>query len=327
MEFQICGLGNALMDVLCPLPSDGLLTELGLQKGTMHLKNEQEWQEVFHKIEHLPTHTHSGGSCANSMCTAALLGSRVAFCGQVGRDAFGKRYVHALVENGVHSFLHLLPEGNTGKCLSLISPDAERTMLTTLGCAIELETANLFTQVIEKAKVLHITGYLFTGGKMPATAKAAIAHARAHQIPISFDVSDPWVVSTFTDTIRDVAELYADIVFLNAAEARALYQLGAEAAMRKLAGFGKTVILKQGSLGSMIMRGNKVIQVPVHRVTAQDTTGAGDAYAGGFLHGWVNGWELEACGRLGSRVAAETVAQTGAVVSEPGKLRALLNEA
>lgn len=326
MQFQICGLGNALMDVLCPLPSDALLERLGLQKGTMHLKEEQEWQSVFQQVEQLSHETHSGGSCANSMCTAALLGSSVAFCGQVGRDTFGKRYLHALTENGVHSYVHLLPDGNTGKCLSLISPDAERTMLTTLGCAIELESAHLFKQVIEHAKVLHVTGYLFTGGRMPATAKAAIAHARAHNIPISFDVSDPWVVSTFTDTIRDVAELYADIVFMNAAEARALYDLGAEAAMLKLAGFGKTVILKQGSLGSIIMRGNAQHTIPVHRVSALDTTGAGDAYAGAFLHGWVQGWDLQACGRLASRVAAETVAQTGAVVSAPGRLRALLSE-
>ncbi|MFM7203591.1 MAG: adenosine kinase [Myxococcota bacterium] len=324
MELEICGLGNALMDVLVRLDSDETLKTLGVAKGIMHLKDEAGWQEVFQQIQHLPHETHSGGSCANVIGTAAMLGARTAFCGQVGKDHFGKLYAQTMSDNHVLSRLHLLENGHTGKCLSLISPDTERTMLTSLGCAIELAPEHLFTHEIQRTRMLHVTGYLFTGGRMSETARMALEIARAHQVLISFDVSDPWVIETQRPLIWEIIEKYADVVFTNAAEAQVLTGKTPEEALHELASHCKIAVVKLGSRGSLVRSGSETHGIDVYRVKAVDTTGAGDAYAGGFLYGLAKGMELERCGRLASRVAAETVAQTGAVVTEPGKLRHLV---
>lgn len=323
MSFEITGLGNALMDVLVRLDSEETLDGLDLRKGTMHLVDEAGWQRVFQGVHHLPHETHSGGDTANVVGTAAQLGARVAFCGQVGKDHFGKHYAQILSDGQVDSFLHLLEDGHTGKCLSLISGDAERTMLTSLGCAIELAPDRLFYEAIASSRIFHCSAYLFTGGRMSETGRIALEHAREHKVMISFDVADAWVVGTFKSLVWDMIERYADVVFVNSGEAQALCELEPEEAARELAKKCKIAVVKMGSKGSVIASGDEFYKIDIHKVNAVDTTGAGDAYAGAFLFGLTRGLSLEACGKLASRVAAETVAQTGAVVTTPGLLRGL----
>jgi sugar/nucleoside kinase (ribokinase family) len=326
MPYDICGLGNALMDVLVQLESDLPIRALDLKKGTMHLADEAEWHRVFEAVQHLPHETHPGGSCANVISTTALLGARATFCGQVGHDRFGRIYAEALGGYCGEHHLHLHPDGHTGKCLSLITPDAERTLVTTLGCAIELEPENLFSHVIPGSRYLHVTGYLFTGGRMGQTARAALELARSSGVKVSFDVSDPWVVGTHRALIWEIIDQYADVVFTNAAEAEALCGKPAEEAAEQLAEHCEIAVVKLGHRGSVIRTGRRSIPIDVHRVTALDTTGAGDAYAGGFLYGLIQGYDLERCGRIGSRVAAETVTQTGAVVTAPGRLSDIIQD-
>jgi len=320
MDLEICGLGNALMDVLVRLESEEILRTLELEKGTMHLVDETQWRRVFAAVRHLPHETHPGGSCANVISTTAMLGTEAAFCGQVGADRFGKLYADAIHAYCGRHFLHLMSSGHTGKCLSLVTPDAERTMLTTLGCAIELEPEHLFTEVIPRSRFLHVTGYVFTGGRMSDTARQALEHARAHGVKVSFDVADPWVVRTHRDLMWEIIERYASVVFTNAEEARALYDVPPEEAIDRLAEKCEVAVVKLGQRGSLVRSGGRTSQIEVFPVKAVDTTGAGDAYAGGFLHGLVKGYDLERCGRLASRVAAETVTQSGAVVTLPGRL-------
>lgn len=323
MEFDISGLGNALMDVLVRLDSEQTLDRLELRKGTMHLVDEHGWQRVFQGVQHLAHETHSGGDTANVMGTAAQLGANVAFCGQVGKDHFGKHYAQILSDSRIHNFLHLLPDGHTGKCMSLISGDAERTMLTSLGCAIELTPELLFRDAIARSRIFHCSAYLFTGGRMGETGRAALEHARAHNVKVSFDVADAWVVETHRDLVWEIIDRYADIVFVNSSEAQALCGAGPDEAARELARHCNIAVVKMGSQGSVVRSGDQAYGIDIHRVKAVDTTGAGDAYAGAFLYGLVKGMALERCGRLASRVAAETVAQTGAVVTTPGLLKSL----
>lgn len=324
MRFDISGLGNALMDILVRLDSEQTLDDLDLRKGTLHLLDEYGWQQIFQAVKDFPRETHSGGDCANVVGTAAQLGAKVAFCGQVGQDHFGKHYAEIVVENHIENFLHLDADGHTGKCLSLISPDAERTMLVSLGCAIELAPDRLFLDVIAQSKIFHCSAYLFTGGRMGETARMALEHARAHNVQISFDVSDAWVIETHRELLWEVIDRYADIVFSNASEAKALLGLEPEAAAQKLAQHCRVAVVKRGAQGSVICSGEHTYGIGIHPVTAVDTTGAGDAYAGAFLYGMIHGLDLEHCGRLASRVAAETVAQTGAVVTTPGLLKGLI---
>jgi sugar/nucleoside kinase (ribokinase family) len=198
-------------------------------------------------------------------------------------------------------------------------------MLTTLGCAIELEPEHLFTDVIANSTHLHLTGYVFTGGRMTATAELALEHARAHGVKVSFDVADPWVVRTHRDLMWKVIERYASVVFVNAEEARALCGVEPEEAIFELSERCEVAVVKLGSRGSIVRSRGVTHPIPVYPVKAIDSTGAGDAYAGGFLHGLVRGYDLVRCGHIGSRVAAETVTQAGAVVGQPGRLHDLVH--
>lgn len=320
MHFDVCGLGNALMDVLVRIPDEETLTALGLRKGIMHLVDEPAWQRAWQHVEMNPRETSPGGSCANAISTLALLGARVRFCGQVSDDWFGQTYSNAITTVcGGHS-IHLAPYGATGKCLSLITPDAERTMLTTLGSAIDLAPEHLFREVLPQAETFHLTGYLFTGGRMGETAREALEIARAHGIKVSFDVADPFVVRFHRDVIQEIIERYVDILFLNEEEARSLTELDPREAAAELSRHVGLVAIKLGMNGSLLRAGDEVVHVPVYPVRAVDSTGAGDAYAGALLYGLSRKFSLERAGHLASRVAAETVAQTGAVVHTPGLL-------
>lgn len=325
MQLDVCGLGNPLMDVLVRLSDDAILSELGLRKGIMHLVDASAWNRAYERVEALPTEVSPGGSCANTISTLALLGARTLFCGQVVDDDLGRQYAAALKAIcGDHRLHTHAPEGGaTGRCLSLISADGERTMLTCLGLAIELAPEHLFADALAHGRYLHLTGYQFTGGRMSETARAALEIARTHGVKVSFDVADPFVVRFHRDLIWEIIERYADVVFTNEEEARALCELDPEEAAAELSRHVDVAVVKLGSRGSLVKRGDEVVQVGIHPVEVVDTTGAGDAYAGGLLYGLSRGWALDRGARLAARVAAETVAQTGAVVHREGLLRQL----
>jgi len=268
-----------------------------------------------------------GGSCANVITTAALLGARTTFCGQVGDDRFGHEYAERMGRLCGGHHLHVQPGAPTGKCLSLVSRDGERTMATTLGCAIELEPRYLFRDALESSRWFHLTGYLFTGGRMGDTAQAALEHGRRHGVKISLDVADAWVVNTLHDRIWSMIEEFADVVFTNEEESRALCGGTPEDAVSRLAECCEVAVVKLGARGSLIRTDGETVHVPAHPVArVVDTTGAGDAFAGGFLFGLSRGLSASRSGLLAARVASEVVGQTGAVVTTPGRLREIARE-
>ncbi|HJN73314.1 MAG TPA: adenosine kinase [Myxococcota bacterium] len=322
MKHDVAGLGNALVDALVRLPDDRLLSELELERGHMHPRPHDEWVEIFERARHHGVEIQSGGSCANTIATLGLMGLGARFCGQVADDAFGALYRGSVEEACGGHALQLSGAGNTGKCLSLISArDAERTMVTDLGCAVELSDLGDFEGIIEACRVLHVTGYLFLGGPMVQAAQRAMRFAKDHRVPVSLDVADPFVI----DAVRgrmDAAIDEADIVFLNEEEARAVTGLGPEEAIVELAARASTVIVKMGRRGSLVAQDGQIAKVQVYETTAVDTTGAGDSFAAGYLYGWCKGWEPGRSGDLGSRVAALAVAQMGAVVRDRDALAA-----
>ena len=327
MKHDVAGLGNALVDALVRLPDDGVLDTLELTRGHMHPKPHDRWQDDYAQVAHLDPEVQSGGSCANTIATMGLMGLSARFCGQVGDDDFGRLYQDSLIDAcGGHALQ--TGAGNTGKCLSLISmKDAERTLVTDLGTAVELAAIGPFADVIGASKVLHVTGYLFLGGPMAEAAWEAMEHAKQAGIPISLDVADPFVVTTVKDSMWRAVRDYADIVFLNEEEALALTGKEAEGALAEVAEVCRTTIVKVGRRGSLVSHDGVVHNVQVHPVDAVDTTGAGDNYAAGYLYGWCKGWDPARCGDLGSRVAALAVAQLGAVVRDRAALNAAIDSA
>lgn len=326
MHLDVCGLGNALVDALVVLDEGEVIKRHGLKRGTMHLVNHDRWEEVYAEVKAGKVELHPGGSCANAVSTVALLGGNASFCGLVGEDELGRVYRAKLQET--LSGTHLVSRNSvqTGKCLSLVSSvDAERTMLTDLGGTTELLPADLPFEAIEHASWLHITGYLFTGGSVGDAAMEAMDRALHAGTRISLDVGDTFVIDHFRDTVAHVIRRYADAVFLNEEEASHLIGGGdAALALHEVGQWADTVIVKLGKRGSLVRHEGLVYPVEAHAVAAVDTTGAGDAYAGGFLFGLTRGWPIHACGRLASAVAAMTVGQVGGVIRDQEQLRELL---
>lgn len=323
MSYDVFGLGNALVDALVVLDDHDIVRRHELHRGTMHLVNDARWQGVFDEVRELDVQMHPGGSCANTVSTVARLGAASTFCGLVGQDVLGDTYGARLAEIfGTH---HLVTRAGapTGKCLSLVSEaDAERTMLTDLGAAMELDPGEVPLDAVEASRWLHITGYLFTGGKMADAARAALDRALRVGTKVSLDVGDGFVLEHFREPVQQVLERYVDIVFMNEEEARHMGDGDPLAGMLAVAQHVGTVVLKVGAKGSLIRHEGTLIPIEAVPVKAVDTTGAGDAYAGGFLYGVVRGWDLARCGRLGSEVAALTVAQVGGVVRDQALLAA-----
>ena len=323
MTHDVVGLGNALVDALVRIEDEAILSQLELTRGQMHPVDDERWQAVYDQLEGLGATLATGGSCANTIAALGMMGAKACFAGQVGDDRFGALYAQQMEECcGVHA-LQVSEAMATGKCLSIISAkDAERTMLTDLGAAVALSGLGGFEARLRSSRLLHLTGYLFLGGPMAETAWEAIRVAEAAGVPISLDVADPFVIGAVGDAIHKVLADHASIAFVNEEEARALTGLDAEPAAWELSKLLETTVVKTGRKGSIIIQNGELTRVGVHTVDALDTTGAGDAYAAGYLYGWLRDWDPALAGDLGARIASLVVAQVGAVCRQPDMLRA-----
>jgi sugar/nucleoside kinase (ribokinase family) len=327
MGYDIAGLGNALMDVLVVVDDDTIFPTLGLTRGTMHPVDDTAWREIYRHFEGHPMQIESGGSCANTIATAGRLGCNTIYCGQVGQDEMGELYAERIGDACGGHALRFNPDFPTGKCLSIVSAsDAERTMVTDLGAATCLNDIAPYLQLLENTKIAHFTGYTFLDSPMQKVALEAVRHAKKAGAVVSLDAADPFVVHASRDLLWELLQDYADIVLLNAEEAKALTNAPPEEAPHIIASRSKTktVVVKLGSAGSIVVHNGELTRVGVHRVKAVDTTGAGDAYAGGFLYGLSRGWNIERSGALASQVAAMTVGQLGAVVKDGQSLKRLI---
>ncbi len=327
MSVDVFGLGNALVDALVVLDERALLDEHALDRGTMHLVDDDRWHRVYDGVPKAGVAIHPGGSCANSVSTFARLGGEATFCGLVGTDDLADRYDQGLADVLGGHHLRRRPDAPTGKCLSLVSDaDAQRTMITDLGTAMQLRPDEVPLDAVAGASWLHITGYLFTGGAMGDAALAALARAREAGTRVSFDLGDTFVIDHFREAVDHVIDEFADLVFMNEDEGRALAGADPERSLDQLGARAEIVVLKLGRRGSVIRRGAETFPVDARLVEAVDTTGAGDSYAGSFLFGMSRGWPLQACGDLASAVAARTVSQMGAVVRDATALIDLRDE-
>lgn len=330
MAWDIAGIGNALMDALVMIDDDAVLTELELTKGTMHPADHARWQAIYERLRHHGVTFDSGGSCANTIATAGRLGCHALYCGQVGDDQMGKLYASLMEKaTGSHA-LRFSKTDATGKCLSIISrSDAERTMVTDLGAAVGLNELGDFSKALTSTRIAHFTGYTLLPGPAEPVVLQAMAMAKQAGAIVSLDAADPFVIDLVKDRVWQVLTDLTDLVFLNEEEARHLTDLPAEEALDAIADRTgmDTVVVKLGKRGSIVRHRGERYRIETEVVKAIDTTGAGDAYAGGFLTGVARGWDIPHCGRLASNVAALTVAQVGATVKDPTLLAKALRDA
>ena len=325
-KYDVAGLGNALVDALVRMDDRAFLQSRGLNRGHMTPVDDAGWQAIFEEIKHHGVEIQSGGSCGNTIAGLGFLGASAVYAGQVGNDKMGHLYAERMNEAcGQHS-LRWSRRTATGKCLSIVSThDAERTMLTDLGAAVTMDGLGEFDEVIRNSQVVHITGYLLLGEPMASRAEEAMAIGVQEQIPVSLDVADPFVVSTARDRMWHAIEEFVDIVFMNQEEAATLTGTSdVDEALERVAEVCDTVVLKLGSRGSVVSHMGERVDAGVHPVQAVDTTGAGDAYAAGFLYGYIRGWEARKAADLGARIASMTVGQLGAVVRDRPRMQAAI---
>ncbi len=309
---DVVGVGNAIVDVVTRA-DDALVARLGLRKGAMTLVDEARAQALHERMG--PGVETSGGSAANTLAGIASLGGKGAYIGKVRNDRLGEAFRRDIRAAGVGDRVRRRAGGPpTARCLIFVTPDAERTMGTSLGISVELGPADIDPEVIGAARITYLEGYLFD--KEPAKAafvKAAeAAHAAGRKVALS--LSDPFCVERHRASFRHLVSGHVDILFANEAEIASLFETGsADEAVAAAQAACEVAAITRGAEGSRIAAGGEVIAVaaePVDRVV--DTTGAGDLFAAGMLYGMTNGYPLETCGRIGSIAAGEIVGHYGA---------------
>ncbi|MDR3436820.1 adenosine kinase [Telmatospirillum sp.] len=309
--FDVAGIGNAIVDVLAHA-DDTVLQSLGVAKGVMTLIDADRAEAIY--AEMAPSIECSGGSAANTIAGIAGLGGKTAFIGKVKNDQLGSVFRHDLKNQGVIFNTPAAEDGNsTARCMILVTPDAQRTMQTFLGACIELGPEDIDPDIVGRAQVTYLEGYLWD----PPQAKeafrkaATIAHEAGQKVALS--LSDPFCVERHRAEFLELMTDHIDILFANEAEITALYQTGFDDAMTRLKGHVGVAALTRGARGSVVVSGDTVVSQTAEPVAAVvDTTGAGDLYAAGFLYGFTQGRDLGTCARLGGICAAEIIGHIGA---------------
>ena len=310
-RYDVVGIGNALVDVIAHAP-DSFVDEHGLVKGSMDLVDTDRAVQLYAALGSAVE--MSGGSAANTMCGVASFGGRAAYIGKVTDDELGDVFGHDLLAVGVQ----FRPGGDlnevpTGRCIIVVTPDAERTMNTFLGASSLLHVGDVDDRAVEAGKLLYMEGYLFDRDE----AKAAFRHAAqvAHDAGsmVSLTLSDSFCVDRHRDDFRALVSDEVDLLFGNQAELISLYETETfDQAVVELRQHCQLAAITTGAEGSVVVTADDVVRVPAQPVRrVVDTTGAGDLYAAGFMYGFTNGRPLTECGRLGSIAASEVISHVG----------------
>ncbi len=310
--FDVLGMGNAMVDVLSHA-EDGFLTDQSLVKGTMHLIDEERATELYAAMG--PGIEMSGGSAGNTMAGIASLGGRGAFIGKVRDDQLGDVFAHDLKSIGISFDVPRAVEGPaTGRCLIFVSPDAQRTMNTYLGAGTNLTPDDIDPEYAAQAKIVYVEGYLWDSEPAKHAVLKAFDAAHAAGRLTSLTLSDPFCVDRFRAEFRDLVRDRLDIVFANEEEIKSLYQVDSiDDAIAAVRAEARIAVITRSEHGSIVIRGDETVSVPAEPVEhVADTTGAGDLYAAGFLHGFTQGLPLAECARLGGVAAAEVISHVGA---------------
>ncbi|MEO7397025.1 MAG: adenosine kinase [Ilumatobacteraceae bacterium] len=311
-EFDVVGIGNALVDVIAHA-DDSFINSEGLVKGSMTLVETERAMSLYRALGSAVE--MSGGSAANTMCGIASFGGRAAYIGKVCDDELGQVFAHDLRAVGI-AFHSGAPEGDTptGRCIIVVTPDAERTMSTYLGVSSLLSSPDIDVAAVAAGTVLYMEGYLYDrpAAKEAFRTAAGAAHAAGRQV--SLTLSDSFCVDRHRGDFRNLVADEVDILFGNEDELMSLYEVASfEEAVAAVRADCALAAITRGADGCVVVTADEILAVPAEFVErVLDTTGAGDLFASGFLFGYTNGFDLGECARLGSVAAAEVISHVGA---------------
>jgi len=311
--YNIYGIGAALVDTKVEV-SDTFLANASIDKGVMTLVDEARQSELLGALVSENSHLvrKCGGSVCNSVVAASSLGAKTFFSGKVADDSDGALYINDLKEAGVDFHAAGQESGITGKCLVMVTDDAERTMNTFLGASEALSGREIDQAALVDSEWFYVEGYLVTDEARTAATKAAVELAKASGVKIAVSLSDPFVVAVFGDALREVIGGGVNLIFCNKDEAMAFTGTDSlEAAAEGLKQYTNTFAITDGAKGAMTFDGEIMHESAGVEATAIDTNGAGDMFAGAFLYAITSGKSYAWAAGLANDCAARVVAQFG----------------
>jgi len=305
---KILGIGNAIIDVICKV-EDSYLSNNGLTKGVMELVDEIKFKKLLSnlKIEE----TVSGGSVANSIVGLSQLGNKVGFIGKINDDDFGQKYEDGLKKENVNYFYSKKKESSpTGTCLILITPDSERTMCTFLGTAGKINENDVDINSIKNSEIIFLEGYLWDEGE----PKSAFVKAINNSNKVAMSLSDSFCVERHRPHFLDLVKNKLDITFANEQEITSLIDAKS---FEEIISFGqqvgKIIVITRGEKGSIAINKDEVIQCNSKKNLKNiDLTGAGDLFAAGYLHGYINNLTINECLEKGTEMSSKIIQKIGA---------------
>jgi sugar/nucleoside kinase (ribokinase family) len=304
----VLGVGNALVDIISVLENDSVLEKFGLPRGSMTLVDAELSEQIFKAVYSDKSEMSTGGSVANTMRTFANLGGKGGYLGKIGNDDLGEVFKADFEKRGITTHLYYNEKG-TGRVMGLVSPDSERTMATYLGAAAELTPADFNTAIFNRYDYAYMEGYLVFNRDL---IKAGVEMAKAAGLKVAIDLASFNVVEANLDFLKDLIKKNIDIVFANEEEAKSFTGKEPEEALNEIAQMCDLAIVKVGKHGSLIKRGDEMIEIGSIKANAVDTTGAGDSYAAGFFYGLTNGYDLQTCGKIAALISGKVVEVIGA---------------
>ena len=306
---KVLGIGNAIVDVICKV-DENFIDQNGLTKSTMKLIfDESEFKNLLNnlKIEK----TVSGGSVANSIVGIAQLGNKVGFIGKVSDDDFGSKYEEGLKKENVEYFYSKKKEElPTGTCLILVTPDSERTMCTFLGTAGKINENDVNSDAIRKSEIIFLEGYLWDEGEPKKAFDKAISNANK----VAMSLSDQFCVDRHKPHFLELVKNKLDVTFANEQEISSLIEAkNFEEVVNFSKQLNKLIVITRGEKGAIAIKGENIIECGVNKnLKIVDLTGAGDLFAAGFLHGYVNNLSIEESLNKGTEMSSKVIQQIGA---------------
>ncbi|MGE9292748.1 MAG: adenosine kinase [Puniceicoccales bacterium] len=309
--FELIGVGSPIVDVLAQVP-EAFVASIPGDKGGMELVDATTMGELMAQVDS-PMTEAPGGSSGNTAVAVAHLGLPTTFLGKIGNDSGGEFYRDRFMELGGDGSRFKVGEVPNGRCLSLVTPDSERTMRTDLGAAMTLDPDEISADDFKGCRHAHIEGYILFNRDLMFKV---LNSAKAAGCTVSLDLASFEVVGATKDILPDILEEYVDLVFANEGEAEAFFGgKDYEGMVAKLAKLCDVAVVKLGKAGSLVQQGEDLEKIsPITVKNPIDTTGAGDLWAAGFLYGWLRGRPLDVCGRYGSILGAEIVQVMGAAI-------------
>ncbi|MDB4160673.1 adenosine kinase [Candidatus Pelagibacter sp.] len=305
---KIVGIGNAIVDVICKV-DDQYLINNQLTKSTMKLVDESEFKKLLSTLN--IEETVSGGSVANSIVGLSQLGNNVGFIGKVNADDLGKKYEEGLTKEKVQYLYNKKQESSpTGTCLILITPDAERTMVTFLGIAGKINQNDINEKAVQESEMIFLEGYLWDEGE----PKSAFDKAMSLSNTKAMSLSDQFCVERHKDSFLDLVKNKLDITFANEQEIKSLINAKSfDDVIEFGKRLGKLLIITRGEKGSVAIKNQEIIECQSKpNLKIVDLTGAGDLFAAGFLHGFINNISTEECLQKGTEMSSKIIQKVGA---------------